>query len=133
MLTKIGFDRKLVHRLVAKSFVANPNPEQFDMVNHLDGDKANNHFSNLEWTDNSGNQRHAFDTGLKNGLKGDKNGAATISNEKAMAIIRIMATSSFSNAEAAEYFEMPLSTMRKIKEGDGWHNLNNYRNHFVNE
>lgn len=34
-------------------------------MNHIDGDKDNNCLSNLEWSTNSENQRHAIDNGLK--------------------------------------------------------------------
>ena len=37
----------LVHRLVAKAFI--PNPNQLCEVNHKDEDKANNTVDNLEW------------------------------------------------------------------------------------
>lgn len=49
--------RFYIHRLVATEFVANPNglPE----VNHLDSCRKNNHHTNLEWVDRSGNLRHA--------------------------------------------------------------------------
>lgn len=33
-------------------------------VNHIDGDKLNNHINNLEWVDKSGNMKHAYDHGL---------------------------------------------------------------------
>lgn len=53
-----------VHRLVMKAF----NPcEDMDylQVNHIDGNKLNNHISNLEWTTALENMRHSFVTGLQ--------------------------------------------------------------------
>lgn len=55
-----------VHRLVAKFFCKNDNPEVNIQVNHIDGDKRNNHFSNLEWCTAEYNNRHARETGLNN-------------------------------------------------------------------
>ena len=52
------------HRLVALAFVENPNPGEFNVVNHIDGNKLNNHPSNLEWTNVSGNTKHAIEKGL---------------------------------------------------------------------
>ena len=45
----------LVHRLVAKAYVDNPNPLVFDCVNHKDENKANPFYGNLEWCDRSYN------------------------------------------------------------------------------
>ena len=55
--------REFVHRLVAKHFV--DGYQEGLVVNHLDGNKLNNDASNLEWTTKSGNDLHAFKTGLR--------------------------------------------------------------------
>lgn len=49
--------RMLVHRLVAQHFI--PNPNNYDIVNHLDNNPSNNYVDNLEWTTYSGNLKHA--------------------------------------------------------------------------
>ena len=46
-----------IHRLVAEKFV--PNPRNLPEVNHKDKNKANNHFSNLEWCTRRYNAQHA--------------------------------------------------------------------------
>ena len=45
------------HRLVAQAFI--PNPNNYTIVNHKDGDKLNNSVDNLEWCDQSYNMEHA--------------------------------------------------------------------------
>lgn len=44
------------HRLVALHFCDNPN--NYNEVNHIDGIKGNNHFTNLEWCTRKQNQQH---------------------------------------------------------------------------
>lgn len=52
----------LVHRLVAITFI--PNPNNYPMINHIDGVTSNNYVDNLEWCTPKHNVNHAIDNGL---------------------------------------------------------------------
>jgi hypothetical protein len=51
------------HRLVATHFI--PNPNCYPEVNHIDGDKKNSDYRNLEWCNKSMNMKHAYRLNLK--------------------------------------------------------------------
>ena len=57
-----------VHRLVALAFIDNPN--NYPLVNHIDGDMENNSVENLEWCDASHNVSEG------NRLRQNKRGAS---------------------------------------------------------
>lgn len=60
--TKGKVTKVKIHRLVAKYFVTNLDND--NTVNHIDGDKMNNHHTNLEWMTLRENMRHGWRTGL---------------------------------------------------------------------
>lgn len=63
-LSKDGKQKTItVHRLVATAFIENP--LSLPQVNHKDGCKTNNYVDNLEWCDNSHNQKHAYANGMQ--------------------------------------------------------------------
>ena len=55
---------KTIHRLVAETYVINPDPTTKKEVNHKDGNKLNNSVDNLEWCSSSENKKHAFQNNL---------------------------------------------------------------------
>lgn len=70
-LNKEGRRKKfLVHRLVAETFI--PNPDNKEEVNHKDADKSNNSIDNLEWVTKLENMRHAENNKLIKRNKGSQ-------------------------------------------------------------
>lgn len=45
-----------LHRIIAETYV--PNPNNKPCVNHIDGNKLNNHYTNLEWVSWKENMHH---------------------------------------------------------------------------
>lgn len=51
-----------VHRLVAQAFIKNPN--NYEQIDHIDGNKLNNNVDNLEWVTPKENTQRAWKIGL---------------------------------------------------------------------
>lgn len=54
-----------LHIVIARAWVSNKNPLEYNVVNHLNGDKSDYRVCNLEWTNGVNNNLHAKLTGLK--------------------------------------------------------------------
>lgn len=68
-----------VNRLVAMTYLKTNSYKR--QVNHKDGNKLNNHYTNLEWNSPLDNTRHAIRTGLRK-ANGQNNGNAKLSNQQ---------------------------------------------------
>lgn len=63
---------KSIHRLVAETFIENTN--NYNVVNHINGNKKDNRTENLEWCTYSHNNKEAFKLGLRKTWFGTKFG-----------------------------------------------------------
>ena len=110
--------RELIHRLVAKVYIQNIN--NYKEVNHKDGNKDNNHFSNLEWCTRQQNVKHSYDFGLKENRKGSKVHNALLNEDKVREIRKLYATKQYSCREIGEMFGVKSSTIDYIINYKNW-------------
>lgn len=68
-----------IHQLVAGAFLP-PDPTRRH-VNHIDGNRSNNHCANLEWVTPRENQLHAYRTGLRQRMAGEKHFGAKLTED----------------------------------------------------
>lgn len=54
----------LLHRLVAEAYI--PNPNNYDTVDHIDGNRFNNCVNNLQWMSRANNTRKGCNKKVKN-------------------------------------------------------------------
>lgn len=74
-----------VHRLIALAFCAGKTANK-SCVNHIDGNKENNHYLNLEWSSYKENSQHAFKNGLNRGVMGSKNAGSKLTEKDVLHI-----------------------------------------------
>lgn len=100
---------RYIHRLVALTFI--PNPSNYRTVNHVDGNKLNNTITNLEWTSDETQQRHAFLLSLKPSGK-------SFTKEQLFEIYKMFFLEKRTPREISDILNRPFGTIRKICYGE---------------
>lgn len=103
----------LVHRLVASAFIVNP--ENKPTVNHKDGNKLNNHVSNLEWATYKENVQHSIKNGFTRQFKKNE-GNIKYTNEQCRNVVD-MVKGGMTYVKAGEKYGMPYSTVAHLIRG----------------
>ena len=121
-LCKNGTRKKfLVHRLVADAFVKNPklNPQ----VNHIDGNKRNNNYKNLEWVTAKENSQHSIITGLKPPAAKGEFVFSSILKSEDIRIIRKLISDGVAQKDVAKMFGVNKSTIYDIRKKRTWRHV----------
>lgn len=106
-----------IHRLVALHFVKNIENKPF--VNHIDGNKQNNRFDNLEWCTPKENMQHAYKTGLNIHGKGEKSRNVKLNDVKVLEIRASLLT----NKELAKIYSIHNSMISCIRLRKNWKHI----------
>lgn len=117
-LKKEGKQRMfLIHRLVAIHFIHNPiNKPQ---VNHIDGNKSNNKYWNLEWSTKLENQTHAIKTGLQD-FVGENSPLCILSEKQVLEIRSKHIPRSYSESMLAKEYKTTRSNINNILSRRTW-------------
>ncbi|CAK0745474.1 hypothetical protein CCP3SC1AL1_1390003 [Gammaproteobacteria bacterium] len=96
-----------IHRIVAELFVKNDDPINKVTVNHIDGNKINNHYTNLEWMSVADNNRHAHITGLSDNAK-------KLNKENVIIIRNLFINTDISINELAKTYDVNNETIKSL-------------------
>lgn len=120
--TNTGYHTYLIHRIVMIEFIGRSPIEGYNIVNHKDGNKYCCLIENLEWTNESGNIRHALDTGLITNV-GETAVLAKMTEQDALNImyqLRDGVPIKDIIKTVPSYIVNPGSTIYSIKNGKSW-------------
>jgi hypothetical protein len=114
---------KTIHisRLVAKYFISNP--ENKPEVNHIDGIKINNHYTNLEWATASENRIHAYKVLHKKAPSGENHCRTRLTNEKVKKIRESYKTKNYTYNQLAQKYDTGYGSIYHILGGRTWKHI----------
>ena len=107
----------LVHRLVAITFL--PNPNDLAQVNHKDSNKLNNHVSNLEWISQADNLKHSWRVGTHISPRGERAHHAKLTSAQ-IAEIQKRFADGHKGAAIARDFGITATHAYRIRDNVHW-------------
>ena len=116
------YKRFSVHRLVAQAYV--PNPNNFKEVNHIDGDKLNNHKDNLEWVSRVSNAMHSARVLGKN--RGEEQAASKLTEKDVLQIKGMLEADILTQSQIGAMYGVTNYCISRIKCGKNWAWLTGY-------
>jgi len=101
----------LISRLVAQCFI--PNYLNKPCVNHKDGNKLNNYYTNLEWVTNAENMQHSYLSGLHNS-KGENSGRAILNCQQVIEIRKLYKIGKYNQNKISKLYNVSQSHISNI-------------------
>lgn len=114
---ELGCKPKQVHRLVAQSFI--PNPDNNPEVNHKNGIKTDNAVQNLEWSTTKENVIHSFEVLGRVNPKGEQQHSAKLRADQ-INDIRWLLSIGLKSHTAAPIFGVHMAAVWYIWRGLHW-------------
>lgn len=119
-LNRDGISHRVrVHQLVAQAFISGFRP--LSIINHIDGNKTNNHLDNLEIVTSKENTAHARRIGLINDY-GEKHALSKLTNQEADIIRKRYKDSIITMKELAEEYGVCAQTICNIVHFKAYNN-----------
>lgn len=112
---------KKIHRLVAIAFIKNP--LNLETVNHINGIKTDNRFTNLEWLSIKDNHRHGFYTGLHTIGENRNAGKPVKLNNQSVLKIKQLIKEGHGNTAIGKLFRVSCGCIYSIRIGKSWSHI----------
>lgn len=89
-------------------------------MNHIDGDRLNNYYKNLEWMERNQNSSIRFDKPV-----GSKNKEAKLTEQQVYKICELLISTNLTLKEIGDKYGVEKSTVSRIYRKTGWKNITN--------
>lgn len=111
----------LVHQLVAKAFI--PNPENKPQPNHINSVRSDNRVANLEWMTQSENILYAYEQGRIIPTQGERHGNHLLTESQVLRIRAMWIPRKFSQEKIAGIFGVKRGAIKDIVERKTWRHI----------
>ncbi len=108
-----------IHRLVGCAFIENTNNK--DQINHINGDKTDNNYKNLEWCTAKENTMHANNPRLRDN-KGMHSYSSKLTEEQVLEI-RMLYRHKHTQKRISKMYEVSTATVSKIVHNKTWKHI----------
>lgn len=112
-----------VHRLVADNYLE---PSEKNHINHIDGNKLNNNYKNLEWCTPQENSDHAVVTGLITSY-GENNNKSKLTEKDVIKIFKLLENRTESYKLIGKKFGVTRYSISMIDKGVLWKHMQHLR------